>query len=187
MLLKNKSDIIYLLQLDGYSQKELFREAEKVKKKYVKNRVYFRGLIEFSNICMKDCYYCGIRNGNTKTVRYNLDDDEILAAVLYAHEQKYASVVLQSGEVINKTFINRMDRLLKKIHQRTNNELHIIYASEESGKTFIYAQELSTGRRQHLASNNRKITQLDFGDNDFEIVYKDENGEGYLVSIDKSF
>jgi Tol biopolymer transport system component len=69
----------------------------------------------------------------------------------------------------------------------SNNEMHIIYASEESGKTFIYAQKLSTGRRQNIARSNKKIIDLDFGDNDFEIVYKDENGEGYLVNIDSSF
>lgn len=149
MLLKHKSDIIQLLQSNEYSQKELFREAEDVKKKYVGNRVYFRGLIEFSNICMKDCYYCGIRNGNNNLERYNLDDNEILAAVRYAHEQKYASVVLQSGEVINKTFINRMDGLLKRIHQKTNNELHITLSLGEQSKE-TYKRWFESGAHRYL-------------------------------------
>ncbi len=61
---------------------DLFRKATEVKRFYVQDKVYFRGLIEFSNICSKNCYYCGIRSANRKTERYNLSDDEIVDAAI---------------------------------------------------------------------------------------------------------
>ena len=93
----------------------LFQKSAEIKEKYVGNIVYFRGLIEFSNICGKSCYYCGIRNGNKNLKRYNLSDDEILSAVHFAYENRYASVVLQSGELANETFTKRIENLLKEI------------------------------------------------------------------------
>ena len=46
----------------------------------VGKKVFFRGLVEFSNVCSKDCLYCGIRKSNEKVIRYNASDDEILGA-----------------------------------------------------------------------------------------------------------
>jgi biotin synthase len=131
------SDLVYLLSLDNVSQKLLFRRAATVKEKTVGNTVYFRGLIEFSNICSKDCFYCGIRRDNMNVERYNLTDDEILQAVQYAHQQKYASIVLQSGEIASRAFTERIKILLRKIHKRTNNELRITLSlGEQSDETY---------------------------------------------------
>ena len=44
----------------------LFRKAREIKKEFVGNKVYFRGLIEYSNYCAKNCFYCGIRSGNSR-------------------------------------------------------------------------------------------------------------------------
>ena len=60
--------------------------------------VYLRGLIELSNICRKDCLYCGIRCSNSKVVRYDLSDREVLDLAQYALDNGYGSVVLQAGE-----------------------------------------------------------------------------------------
>jgi len=81
-----KPDLIALLSAEGEARKQLFRRAEQVKQEHVGNKVFFRGLIEFSNICSKDCYYCGIRKGNRKVSRYNLTDEEILEAARFAYE-----------------------------------------------------------------------------------------------------
>jgi len=60
----NKQEIIDMLNTRGEENlKALFARAYEVKKKYVGTKVYFRGLIEISNICSKNCYYCGIRSG----------------------------------------------------------------------------------------------------------------------------
>ena len=106
----DQSKIISLLQLDGTDKKELFNKAEEVKRQAVGKTIYFRGLIEFSNICIKNCYYCGIRHSNNKVLRYDLTDGEIIEAAQYAHEQKYASIVLQSGEIIQRENIKIQER-----------------------------------------------------------------------------
>jgi biotin synthase len=57
-----------------------------------------RGLIEFSNVCKNDCYYCGIRCGNAAVQRYRLDEDTILACCVEGYDLGYRTFVLQSGE-----------------------------------------------------------------------------------------
>jgi biotin synthase len=130
-------DLVHLLNLGRDEQKQLFASAAKVKEQVVGNKVYFRGLIEFSNICSKDCLYCGIRKSNHRVGRYNLTDNEILEAVKYAHQNKYSSIVLQSGELVSEAFTRRIERLLKKIHQHTNTELRVTLSlGEQSEETY---------------------------------------------------
>jgi biotin synthase len=127
----SREDIILLLQAEGEAMQDLFRKATEVKRFYVQDKVYFRGLIEFSNICSKNCYYCGIRSANRKTERYNLSDDEIVDAAIFAYENGYGSIVLQSGELSNKRFVNRISNLLSKIHGATNQKLRITLSCGE--------------------------------------------------------
>jgi biotin synthase len=84
-----KEDIIALLQLNKEDSKLLLHKANEIKQKYVGNKVYLRGLIEYSNICAKDCYYCGIRKSNANVERYTILDEEVLEAVKFAYKEKY--------------------------------------------------------------------------------------------------
>ena len=63
-------EISMLLQAEGADKTKLFEKSSQIKSQYVGNKVYFRGLIEFSNICSKDCLYCGIRKSNSEVERY---------------------------------------------------------------------------------------------------------------------
>ena len=78
----SKDNIISLLESQGEDRTLLFKKSAEKKEKYIGNKVWFRGLIEFSNICSKDCLYCGIRKGNKNQTRYNLSDEEILVAAV---------------------------------------------------------------------------------------------------------
>ncbi len=60
--------------------------------------IYVRGLIEFSNICRNNCYYCGIRAGNSKAVRYRLDKEQIMQCTHTGHRLGFRTFVLQGGE-----------------------------------------------------------------------------------------
>ncbi len=144
-----KEQLEFMLELDEANQKQLFQKAGDVKEKAVGNKVYFRGLIEFSNVCAKDCYYCGIRRSNKKNDRYNLTDEEILDAAAYAHNQNYASIVLQSGELANRDFTQRIDRLLQKIHQKTNGDLRVTLSLGEQSPE-IYRQWYESGAHRYL-------------------------------------
>lgn len=76
----------------------LFKRAYSVREKYYKNHVYIRGLIEISNKCQNDCYYCGIRRSNTKASRYTLSKEEILSCCAEGYKLGFRTFVLQGGE-----------------------------------------------------------------------------------------
>ena len=155
----DKAEIIELLGKRGIHQDSLFEKSRKIKVENVTNKVFFRGLIEFSNRCSKDCLYCGIRKNNKKVVRYNVSDDEILDACRFAWEKGFGSVVLQSGELTSKTFVNRVDRLLNQIKKFSNNELGITLSCGEQTKE-TYKRWFESGAHRYLLrieSSNREL------------------------------
>ncbi len=77
---------------------QLWARADATRRSHVGDEVYFRGLIEFSNYCMRQCTYCGIRAGHAGVERYRMSDDEILGCAHQAVRYGYGTVVLQSGE-----------------------------------------------------------------------------------------
>jgi biotin synthase len=147
--LLDKPGLEYLLQLNDKSQQQLFSRAACVKESVLGNIVYFRGLIEFSNQCAKDCLYCGIRKSNLNNRRYLLSDDEIVNTAVFAHQHEYASIVLQAGELISDNFTRRIDMLLKKIHRKTKGELRITLSLGE--QTFdTYKRWFESGAQRYL-------------------------------------
>ena len=68
------------------------------------NKIFIRGIVEFSNICRNDCYYCGIRRSNTDAQRYRLTAEEILECCDEGYELGFRTFVLQSGE--DKSYTN---------------------------------------------------------------------------------
>jgi biotin synthase len=145
--------ILPLLEADQEMTKKIFLEADRIKKEYLGDKVYFRGLIEFSNICSKDCLYCGIRNSNHNVGRYNIQDEEIIEAALYAYQQNYASIVLQSGEIQSVAFTKRIEELVKKIHRKTNNNLRITLSLGE--------QNVETYKRWFEAGGHRYLLRIE--------------------------
>lgn len=77
---------------------ELAEEADALRCQYYGDEVYIRGLIEFSNYCKNNCFYCGIRSGNTGAVRYRLTKEEILSCCQEGYGLGFRTFVLQSGE-----------------------------------------------------------------------------------------
>jgi biotin synthase len=77
---------------------DLFEKADSVRREHYGNKVFVRGLIEFSNYCKNNCYYCGIRAQNVHADRYRLTKDEILACCLSGYKLGFRTFVLQSGE-----------------------------------------------------------------------------------------
>lgn len=84
--------------LDPQSELYLFRRARNVADAVYGKKIYIRGLIEISNYCKNNCYYCGIRRGNREAVRYRLTKGEILACCAQGHALGFRTFVLQGGE-----------------------------------------------------------------------------------------
>ena len=76
----------------------LYEKARKVRHKYYGRDVYLRGLIEFTNYCKNDCYYCGIRRSNQKVSRYRLDKEQIIDCASRGYDLGFRTFVLQGGE-----------------------------------------------------------------------------------------
>lgn len=76
----------------------LFEKARAVRVENYGYDVYIRGLIEFTNYCKNDCYYCGIRRSNCKANRYRLTKEEILECCQVGYDLGFRTFVLQGGE-----------------------------------------------------------------------------------------
>lgn len=134
-----KEELIRWLSYSGKEEEELFRYSGHLRDKNIGKGVYLRGLIEISNLCVKDCLYCGIRKSNTQAHRYTLSDDDILNAAAYAYHHNYGSIVLQGGEQSDPDFIRRIGRLLKSIKKLSNDQLGITLSlGEQSESTYCY-------------------------------------------------
>lgn len=92
----NKKNILTLLTTENIQ--ELLKQADDIRSQYVGDAVHLRGLIEFSNVCFRDCLYCGIRCSNHQVKRYHMKTDEIFQTARVAYELGLKSLVLQSGE-----------------------------------------------------------------------------------------
>jgi biotin synthase len=157
--LLDRQQLVSLLGLEGEKKKQLLELGAKVMERSVGKKVYFRGLIEFSNICTKDCFYCGIRKSNGKNKRFNLSDEEIIEAALFAHSQNYASVVLQSGELASENFTQRIATVLKKIHHQTNGTLRVTLSlGEQTPETYKHWYE--NGAHRYLLRIETSNEQL---------------------------
>ncbi|GHV50833.1 hypothetical protein FACS1894216_03720 [Synergistales bacterium] len=93
----SNDELTLLTETDAYDD-ELRAAADKVRREIYGDEVYIRGLIEFSNYCKNNCYYCGIRHGNSALARYRLGEEEIISCCDEGHGLGFRTFVLQSGE-----------------------------------------------------------------------------------------
>ncbi len=167
-----KNEIKEMLSLESPENlKELFSKAYKVKEKFVGTKVFFRGIIEFSNICEKDCYYCGIRKSNKNVERYLMKEEEIINSAKWAFDADYGSIVLQSGERSDKKFIDDVEKILYKIKEITNNKLGITISLGEQTKE-TYKRWFKAGAHRYLlrieTSNKELYSKLHPKNHSFE-------------------
>lgn len=83
---------------DRSESEYLFAKAREVSQRYYGHKIYTRGLIEFTNYCKNNCYYCGIRRDNRNAERYRLSDEEILSCCKEGYGLGFRTFVLQGGE-----------------------------------------------------------------------------------------
>lgn len=139
-----------LLDLSAPDDRQaLYKAAYAVKLNTVGPTVYFRGIVELSNICSKDCYYCGIRRSNTAVERYQMSEDEIVREALWAHNQDYGSIVLQSGERQDTAFTEQITRILKRIKSESNGKLGITLSLGEQTED-VYRKWFEAGAHRYL-------------------------------------
>ena len=107
-------ELAALLNTADYDDR-LFAEADLVRRQVYGDTVFVRGLIEFTNYCKNDCYYCGIRTGNSHADRYRLTEEEILSCCREGYALGFRTFVLQGGEDLYFT-TERICSLVAAIH-----------------------------------------------------------------------
>ncbi len=144
------AELVRLLALEDPADRQaLYDAAYAVKGEHVGRVVYLRGLVEISNLCAKDCLYCGIRRSNTAVRRFRLDADAIVAAARRVHELRYGSLVLQGGEVQGSGYTAFIEDVLRRIHRDTGGALSITLSLGEQDHD-TYARWREAGAHRYL-------------------------------------
>ena len=112
--------------------------ANQVRQQVHGNKIYVRGLIEFTNYCKNDCFYCGIRRSNREAQRYRLTEEDILTCCAEGYELGFRTFVLQGGEdpFFTDEKIVHMIHEIKKKYPDCALTLSIGEKSEESYRAF---------------------------------------------------
>jgi biotin synthase len=129
-------------------QKNLHQKAAQICLQQFGKKVFLRGLLEFSNLCENDCYYCGLRKSNTKLKRYCLREEEILQAAEYCAHIGYGSILLQSGEMKSSSFLDFVYRCVETIHLRHPELVIVLSIGEQEKKVYEHLYRL--GARRYL-------------------------------------
>lgn len=93
----------------------LKKRAFAILKEYRGTDVYYRGLLEFSNLCARNCNYCGIRAGNNQVERFTLSLEEIGQTAQWCAAYGYGSITLQSGERSDPDFLDFVEQAIQRI------------------------------------------------------------------------
>lgn len=96
--LEDEPLLLLLLDLSKEEEAYLYEKARITAQRVYGKRIFLRGLIEFTNICKNNCYYCGIRRGNANVHRYRLTEEQILDCANQGYELGFRTIVLQGGE-----------------------------------------------------------------------------------------
>lgn len=179
-----------ILDLLATPYEEVRQRAAESLERHKGKHVFLRGLVEFSNVCRRNCFYCGLRGANGALERYTLTQGEILAAAAEAVAAGMDTIVLQSGEY------NIDPRKLAEVIERITTELHVpvtlsvgeqpyeAYAlwKEAGAKRFLLKHETADPAlyaRLHpgcsLADRVAKLRQLQ------KLGY--ETGSGFIVGL----
>lgn len=136
--------LVPLLACTDEDAPRLYAAADGVRETHLSTDVQLRGLIEFSNICRKNCAYCGLRADNRDAERYRLTPEEIVATARQAEQLGYKTVVLQSGEDMWFTSA-RLAAIIRDIKATTDLAI-TLSAGERDRETYARWREAGADR-----------------------------------------
>jgi len=187
------SDIIryFYEEADDAECSALHRLACEARDMHYNRRVYFRGLVEFTNYCKNDCYYCGLQRSNLHVTRYRLSEEEILESCERGYAIGFRTFVMQGGE--DPYFTDqRLCRIISKIKEKYPDcavTLSIGERSRESYKNLFdagadrFLLRHETANEEHynklhppeMSLENRKRCLYDLKEIGFQV------GAGFMV------
>lgn len=189
-----KNQLIEIIEHNSAEPDALLIElANAERQRYYGNRVYLRGLIEFSNYCKNDCFYCGIRRSNQKISRYRLSPDEIINCCDSGYGLGFRTFVLQSGE--DDYFDDKiMTGLIRSIKNKYPNCAVTLSMGEKSEETYERYYQAGADRYllRHEAASNKLYRSIHpsnlMPENRKDCLYKlkkigFQTGAGFMVGI----
>lgn len=171
-----REELNYLLDNLKEKDKEyLVEKSHEIALNNYGNKVYIRGLIEFTNYCVRDCKYCGIRKSNNKADRYRLSIDEILECAEIGDTLGYKTFVLQGGE--DPYFTDEiMVEIIKKIKEKHPNNAITLSLGERSYES--YEKMFNAGADRYLLRHETASKKL------YESLHPNSSFENRRKSLD---
>lgn len=136
-----KQELVRLLAMEDFSP--IYEKADAIRKEHVGDNVLIRAIIEFSNICNRQCKYCGLNCTNPNVDRYQMTKEEILEAAQKAVDAGYKTIVLQSGEnpKLDREWMGDIVKQIKKMGSAVTLSI-----GELSDEDFQYYRECGADR-----------------------------------------
>jgi biotin synthase len=138
-----------------------FEKARQVSIQHFENKVFARGLIEFTNVCKNNCFYCGIRAGNNKVTRYRLSKDEILTCCRMGNDLGFKTFVLQGGE--DPYFTDKkLLEIVAAIKEKYPDNALTLSCGEKSYASFLAFKNAGVDRYllRHETANSKHYSRL---------------------------
>ena len=158
----SKKEFIFLLQnYDAETSDYLFELARSLSTKHFGKDIYLRGLLEFTNYCKNDCYYCGIRRSNKNAIRYRLSKEEIMSCCKTGYELGFRTFVLQGGED-NKFTDEIIVDIVKSIREEYPDCAITLSIGEKNYNQYLKYYEAGVDRYllRHETANSRHYSLL---------------------------
>lgn len=114
---------------DKTLEKAMFSHADNVTTRFFGQEVYYRGIVEFSNVCQNDCGYCGIRKHQHDVYRYTMPREEVIEVAKWSHTNRLGNLMLQSGELRSPQRYQYIEDIVRGCREAT-----IAMELEEQGK-----------------------------------------------------
>lgn len=127
----SKKELVFLLKQPLEKVDYLLDKADQKRDEIFANEVHLRAIIEFSNYCRQNCFYCGLRKDNQNIERYQLKQEEIVDTAEAASEIGYKTVVLQSGE--DEYSAQEIAEIIKKIKNNTSMAVTLSLGERDFG------------------------------------------------------
>ncbi|KXG77566.1 [FeFe] hydrogenase H-cluster radical SAM maturase HydE [Thermotalea metallivorans] len=161
-------DIVLLLKTERKAEMDaLFATADRMRQEIIGDVVDIRGAIEFSNICRKDCKYCGIRKTLPELERYRMTEDEIMEIVHELHRMGLQTVILQSGEDLWWT-PDKIVALIQRIKAETGMRITLSIGERPREEYALYKEAGANNFLLKIETTNREIFEFIHPDDDYD-------------------
>jgi len=156
----NDVELFELISKDGYRE-ELAKSADEVRREHYGNSVYIRGLIEFTNYCKNNCFYCGLRRDNKAVSRYRLTANDIISCCDDGYNLGFRTFVLQGGEDPYFTD-DRICKIVSDIKDRFSDCAVTLSIGEKSYNTYKMFKNAGADRYllRHETANSEHYGKL---------------------------